>query len=50
MVEVDIGAESKGEVTSVKMDRGIDRGESRDLDIIVWRLREIFPAQGIIMN
>jgi hypothetical protein len=46
VVEVEIGTESEGEVTSVKMDGGIDRGESRDLDIIVWRLREIFPAQG----
>jgi hypothetical protein len=46
VVEVEIGAESEGEVTSVKMDGGIDRGKSRDLDIIVWRLREISPVQG----
>jgi hypothetical protein len=45
VVEVEIGAESEGEVTSVKMDGGIDRGESRDLGIIVGG-SEIFPAQG----
>jgi hypothetical protein len=35
VVEVEIRAESEGEVTSMEMEGGIDRSESRDLDIIV---------------